>query len=111
MMQHFTGKRLAWLTVFALLIVFKAGIINAYGAGLSKADRENLTKSLSEAAQRFGEAYVKRDFKTMYKMLNKEYRHRVELWEYKDSVHYDGISDGFMQVNIMEVVVLPSSSS
>jgi hypothetical protein len=89
------------------LIAFLVLLANPARAELSKRQLAKLQQSLKEAAQKFGDAYVNRDFKTMYKMLNPEYRHRVELWEYKDYVHYDGVSDGYMKVEVMEAIILP----
>jgi nitrate/nitrite-specific signal transduction histidine kinase len=90
-----------------LMICMLLAVANPARAELSKKELAKLQNSLREAAQKFGDAYVKRDFRVMYQMLNDEYRQRVPLWEYKDFVHYDGISDGFMKVIIMDVVVLP----
>ncbi len=73
----------------------------------SKRQLAKLQQSLREAAQKFGDCYTRREFNEMYKMLNAEYRNRVELWEYKDYVHYDGISDGFMKIEVLEAIVLP----
>lgn len=90
------------LVVFCLLV-----LVGSAQAELSKKEMAKLQVSLKEAAQKFGEAYVKRDFKAMYDLLNHEYRSRVELWEYKDYIHYEGISDGFIKVDIMDVIVFP----
>lgn len=94
--------RVVGLTVCCVFIM-----VNTVQAELSKKEIVKLQGSLRVAAEKFGDAYVKRDFKTMYEMLNKKYRRRVELWEYKDYIHYDGISDGFMRVEVMDVIVVP----
>ncbi len=90
-----------------LIVVCLLVYVNPVQAELTKKEMAKLQTSLRETAQKFGEAYVKRDYKTMYDLLNREYRHRVELWEYKDYVHYEGVSDGFIKVDIMDVIVFP----
>jgi len=62
-------------------------------------------KRLKAAATKFMEAYTKRDYKTMYKMLDPAYRARVPFWEYKDAVEYPGITDGYIKGEISEVYV------
>ncbi len=98
--------KIVGLMVFCLLL-----LVSTAQAELSKKELAKLQGSLRKAAEKFGEAYVKLDFKTMYKMLNKKYRRRVELWEYKDYVHYEGVSDGFMKVDVMDVIVMPPKNN
>jgi hypothetical protein len=90
------------------LIIVTCQLVNVASAELSKNEMEDLRVSLKKAAQVFGNAYVKHDLKKMYEMLNTEYRSRVPLWEYKDSVTFDGVVDGFVKLDIIDVVILPS---
>ncbi len=96
-------SRILGLTVCCVLV-----LVNSAQAGVSKKEMAKLQDGLKVAAEKFGNAYVKLDFKAMYGMLDKQYRQNVKFWEYKDYVHYDGIVDGFMKVEVMDVIVVPS---
>ena len=107
-------KSKKFLAVLLVSVILPGGLLFAgKPAAWAAADESSLVReklaTLRAAAEKFAQAYAKRKYKIMYELVNPQYRKRVPLWEYKDFVDYPGVTDGYIEVKVADVSVLPKS--
>ncbi|MBI5789185.1 MAG: hypothetical protein HZA78_10060 [Candidatus Schekmanbacteria bacterium] len=81
-----------------------------YNSAIAVEDKEIIQKKQKElrtVAEKYAKAYAKRNYKEMYELLIPVYKKRVPLWEFKDFVTYPGVTDGYIQVEVVDVSILP----
>ncbi len=110
------SKKLGLVFALTLFVVLSGEVLPPTGLGsvaLAKDDSKKLIQEkievLRAAAQKFADAYARRKYKIMYELVNPQYRERVPFWEYKDFVDYPGVTDGYIEVEVADVSVLPQS--
>ncbi len=110
------SKKLGVVFVLTLFVMLGGQFLLSTGAGnvalagdASKKLIQGKIKDLRITAEKFADAYARREFKLMYQLVIPHYRRRVPCWEYKDFVDYPGVTDGYVEVEVADVSVLPKS--